>query len=183
MDEVNVAVIAPIVGRDLSFVSEVDPRVRVLDANFAAPGRRSGPGSQVGGARPAGRPSLPRPRCCLSATRSRPGLAALLAAPGVGASHPGGGLEPGRDRPVGLGGHLDEQPRRDGGHGDRRVRPRRGGALRPGPARGRPPEGRRPVHSARVTRCSPCAGRRWGSSAWAASARKWPGCRARPACG
>ena len=47
MDEVNVAVIAPIVGRDLSFVSEVDPRVRVLDANFAAPGRRSGPGSQV----------------------------------------------------------------------------------------------------------------------------------------
>jgi len=36
MVEVNVAVIAPVLGRDLSFVSEVDPRVRVLDANFAA---------------------------------------------------------------------------------------------------------------------------------------------------
>ncbi len=47
MDEVNVAVIAPILGRDLSFVSEVDPRVRVFDANFAAPGRRAGPGSPV----------------------------------------------------------------------------------------------------------------------------------------
>ena len=44
MDEVNVAVIAPILGRDLSFVAEVDPRVRVFDANFAAPGRRAGPG-------------------------------------------------------------------------------------------------------------------------------------------
>ena len=42
MDEVNVAVIAPIVGRDLSFVSDVDPRVRVFDANVAAPGRRAG---------------------------------------------------------------------------------------------------------------------------------------------
>ena len=42
MDEVNVAVIAPILGRDLSFVSDVDPRVRVFDANFAAPGRRAG---------------------------------------------------------------------------------------------------------------------------------------------
>jgi phosphoglycerate dehydrogenase-like enzyme len=38
MDEVNVAVIAPILGRDLSFVSEVDPRVRVIDANFAVAG-------------------------------------------------------------------------------------------------------------------------------------------------
>src|SRR5215469_8137797 len=38
MDEVNVAVIAPILGRDLSFVSDVDPRVRVFDANFADPG-------------------------------------------------------------------------------------------------------------------------------------------------
>ena len=45
MDEVNVAVIAPILGRDLSFVNEVDPRVRVFDANFAASGRRAGPGS------------------------------------------------------------------------------------------------------------------------------------------
>ena len=44
MDEVNVAVIAPILGRDLSFVSDVDPRVRVLDANFAAPGRGAGSG-------------------------------------------------------------------------------------------------------------------------------------------
>ena len=44
MDEVNVAVVAPILGRDLSFVSDVDPRIRVLDANFAAPGRRTGPG-------------------------------------------------------------------------------------------------------------------------------------------
>jgi phosphoglycerate dehydrogenase-like enzyme len=44
MDEVNVAVIAPILGRDLSFVSDVDPRVRVFDANFAAPGRRAGSG-------------------------------------------------------------------------------------------------------------------------------------------
>jgi phosphoglycerate dehydrogenase-like enzyme len=43
MDEVNVAVIAPILGRDLSFVSDVDPRVRVFDASFAAPGHRAGP--------------------------------------------------------------------------------------------------------------------------------------------
>ena len=43
MDEVNVAVIAPVLGRDLSFVSDVDPRVRVFDANFAAPGHRTGP--------------------------------------------------------------------------------------------------------------------------------------------
>jgi phosphoglycerate dehydrogenase-like enzyme len=43
MDEVNVAVMAPILGRELSFVSDVDPRVRVFDANFAAPGRHSGP--------------------------------------------------------------------------------------------------------------------------------------------
>jgi phosphoglycerate dehydrogenase-like enzyme len=42
MDEVNVAVIAPVLGRDLSFVSDVDPRVRVFDANFAAPGHRAG---------------------------------------------------------------------------------------------------------------------------------------------
>ena len=41
MGEVNVAVIAPVLGRDLSFVSDVDPRVRVFDANFAAPGRRA----------------------------------------------------------------------------------------------------------------------------------------------
>jgi phosphoglycerate dehydrogenase-like enzyme len=43
MDQVNVAVIAPILGRDLSFVSDVDPRVRVFDANFAATGRRAAP--------------------------------------------------------------------------------------------------------------------------------------------
>jgi phosphoglycerate dehydrogenase-like enzyme len=47
MDEVNVAVIAPILGRDLSFVSDVDSRVRVFDANFAAPGRRAGPGGSA----------------------------------------------------------------------------------------------------------------------------------------
>ena len=48
MDEVNVAVIAPILGRDLSFVSDVDPRVRVFDANFAAQGRhRAGPDGQA----------------------------------------------------------------------------------------------------------------------------------------
>jgi phosphoglycerate dehydrogenase-like enzyme len=50
MNEVNVAVIAPILGRDLSFVSAVDPRVRVFDANFAASGRhqteRDGPAEQ-----------------------------------------------------------------------------------------------------------------------------------------
>jgi phosphoglycerate dehydrogenase-like enzyme len=44
MDEVNVAVIAPVLGRDLSFVSGVAPQVRVLDANFAASGRRAAPG-------------------------------------------------------------------------------------------------------------------------------------------
>jgi phosphoglycerate dehydrogenase-like enzyme len=44
MDEVNVAVIAPVLGRDLSFVSDVDPRVRVFDASFAVPGYRAGPG-------------------------------------------------------------------------------------------------------------------------------------------
>jgi phosphoglycerate dehydrogenase-like enzyme len=43
MDEVNVAVIAPLLGRDLSFVSDVDSRVRVFDASFAAPGHRAGP--------------------------------------------------------------------------------------------------------------------------------------------
>ena len=43
MDEVNVAVIAPVLGPDLSFVSDVDSRVRVFDANFAAPGRRAAP--------------------------------------------------------------------------------------------------------------------------------------------
>jgi phosphoglycerate dehydrogenase-like enzyme len=42
MDEVNIAVIAPVLGQDLSFVSDVDPRVRVFDANFAAWGRRAG---------------------------------------------------------------------------------------------------------------------------------------------
>ena len=47
MDEVNVAVIAPILGRGLSFVSDVDPRVRVVDASFAAQGRRAGPGGSV----------------------------------------------------------------------------------------------------------------------------------------
>src|SRR5580700_2371701 len=49
VDEVNVAVLAPIVGRDLSFVSDVDARVRVLDANFAAPGRWRVPGGQTEG--------------------------------------------------------------------------------------------------------------------------------------
>jgi phosphoglycerate dehydrogenase-like enzyme len=44
MGEVNVAVMAPVLGRDLSFVSDVDPQVRVFDANFAAPGHRAGPG-------------------------------------------------------------------------------------------------------------------------------------------
>ena len=38
MGEVNVAVIAPVLGRDLSFVTGVDPRVRVFDASFAAAG-------------------------------------------------------------------------------------------------------------------------------------------------
>ena len=53
MDEVNVAVVAPILGRDLSFVSDVDPRVRVLDANFAAPGRHAGPaGAATSGSDP-----------------------------------------------------------------------------------------------------------------------------------
>jgi phosphoglycerate dehydrogenase-like enzyme len=49
MAEVNVAVIAPILGRDLSFVSDVDPRVRAFDASFAAPGRRAGPGGAAPG--------------------------------------------------------------------------------------------------------------------------------------
>jgi phosphoglycerate dehydrogenase-like enzyme len=44
MDEVNVAVMAPVLGRDLSFVSDVDPRVRVFDANFAVAGRGMGSG-------------------------------------------------------------------------------------------------------------------------------------------
>jgi phosphoglycerate dehydrogenase-like enzyme len=48
LDEVNVAVIAPILGRDLSFVSDVDPRVRAVDANFAAQGRRAEPGGTAG---------------------------------------------------------------------------------------------------------------------------------------
>jgi len=52
MDEVNVAVMAPILGPELSFVSDVDPRVRVFDANFAAPGRHSGPAGEAGAAAP-----------------------------------------------------------------------------------------------------------------------------------
>jgi phosphoglycerate dehydrogenase-like enzyme len=44
VDEINVVVIAPILGRDLSFVSDVDLRVRVFDANFAAQGHRAGSG-------------------------------------------------------------------------------------------------------------------------------------------
>ena len=53
MEQVNVAVIAPILGRDLSFVSDVDPRVRVFDANFAAPGRHAGSdGSAARGSEP-----------------------------------------------------------------------------------------------------------------------------------
>jgi phosphoglycerate dehydrogenase-like enzyme len=47
VSEVNVAVIAPVLGPDLSFVTEVAPRVRVFDANFAAPGRRPGSGSMA----------------------------------------------------------------------------------------------------------------------------------------
>ncbi len=47
MDEVNVAVIAPILGRDLSYASDVDSRVRVLDANFAATGHRAGARGQA----------------------------------------------------------------------------------------------------------------------------------------
>jgi phosphoglycerate dehydrogenase-like enzyme len=43
--EVNVAVLAPILGRDLSFVSDVDPRVRAFDANFAAEGGQAGSGA------------------------------------------------------------------------------------------------------------------------------------------
>jgi phosphoglycerate dehydrogenase-like enzyme len=48
MDEVNVAVVAPILGRDLSFVSGVDPRVRVFDANFAAGRPPGGTGQSAG---------------------------------------------------------------------------------------------------------------------------------------
>ena len=43
MGEVNVAVVAPVLGRDLSFVTDVDPRVRVFDANFT-PGAPGGTG-------------------------------------------------------------------------------------------------------------------------------------------
>lgn len=48
MDEVNVAVMAPVLGRDLSFVSDVDSRVRVLDANFAAPRPGAPPATGTG---------------------------------------------------------------------------------------------------------------------------------------
>src|SRR5215831_21092749 len=37
MDVVNVVVMAPVLGPDLSYVSAVDPRVRVIDANKADP--------------------------------------------------------------------------------------------------------------------------------------------------
>ncbi|MBO0692220.1 MAG: hypothetical protein J2P58_04935 [Acidimicrobiaceae bacterium] len=46
MDVVNVVVMAPILGRDLSWLEAVDKRVRVLDANDAVP-RRS-PSGQTG---------------------------------------------------------------------------------------------------------------------------------------
>jgi hypothetical protein len=39
MDEVNVAVMAPMLGRDLSFVTEVDPRVRGWSALAGRPPR------------------------------------------------------------------------------------------------------------------------------------------------
>src|ERR1700733_13497445 len=61
MDEVNVAVIAPILGQDLSFVSDVDPRVRVFDANFAAPGRRARPGGPPADGPPADGPPADGP--------------------------------------------------------------------------------------------------------------------------
>ena len=172
MDEVNVAVIAPILGRDLSFVSDVDPRVRVFDANFAAPGRRAGPGG----------PEAHDPRLLAEILAQAEVLLVGYPVPGglaarcprlAWAHHTQAGVEPGRDRPVGLAGHLDKQPRRDGGHGDRRVRPRRGGALRPGPARGRPPEGRGQFTRAGYEMLT-LRGATMGSSAWAASARRWP---------
>jgi hypothetical protein len=68
MDEVNVAVMAPILGRDLSFVSDVDPRVRVFDANFAAPGRR--PGSRTW----PGRTSLGLPESVLRQLAGKAGF-------------------------------------------------------------------------------------------------------------
>jgi len=47
MDEVNVAVIAPILGRDLSFVSDVDPRVpRTMTTLCRLPFRRPSRGSR-----------------------------------------------------------------------------------------------------------------------------------------
>jgi phosphoglycerate dehydrogenase-like enzyme len=44
---VNVAVMAPILGADLSYVTEVDARVRALDANQATGGSRHRPPGQV----------------------------------------------------------------------------------------------------------------------------------------
>ena len=182
MDEVNVVVIAPILGRDLSFVSDVDPRVRVFDANFAAQGRRAGPGGSVAADPGLLDDMLAQAEVLLVGYPVPGGLAACC--PRLAwAHHTQAGVSnlAGTDlwasavtltssRGAMAATAIAEYALAAAAHFARGLHE----------ATRRRPPGSSP---ARAMRCSPCAGRRWGSSALAASARRWPGCRARPACG
>ena len=181
MDEVNVAVIAPILGRDLSFASDVDPRVRVFDANFASPGRRAGSDGPAAPGTASLAAILAQAEVLLVGFPVPEGLAArsprLVWAhhTQAGVSNLAGatcGPRKSRSRPVAVGWRdaIAE-------YAIAAV------ALRPRPGRGSAPEGTRVASPGRATGCSPSAERRWASSGWAASAGRWRGCRVRPACG
>ena len=143
MGEVNVAVIAPVLGRDLSFVSDVDPRVRIFDANFTAPGHRAGPSGAAPGSDLAD--ILAQAEVLLVGYPVPEDLAAMSPRL-VWAHHTQAGVSnlAGTDL-------WDSEVTLTSSRGAVAataiaVRPRGGGALRPGPARGHPAEGRRPVH-------------------------------------
>ena len=134
MGEVNVAVIAPVLGRDLAFVTDVDPRVRVFDANFAAPGHRAGPGGETAPGPGLLAGILAQAEVLLVGYPVPEGLAAMSPRL-VWAHHTQAGVSnlAGTDL-WGSPGHLDQQPRCGGGHRHRRVCPGGGRALRPRPA-------------------------------------------------
>ena len=182
MNEVNVAVIAPILGRDLSFVSDVDARVRVLDANFAAPGRRQAPGGLAEGDADRLGVVLARAEVLLFGYPVPENLAARSPRL-VWAHHTQAGVSnlAGTDlwdsevtltssRGAMAATAIAEYALAAAAHfarGLHEATRQKGRASSPG----------------RGTPCRACAGRRWGSSAWAASDGRWPGWRARSACG
>src|ERR1700733_10965933 len=148
MDEVNVAVIAPILGRDLSFVSDVDARVRVLDANFAAPGRSQVPNGQAEGDADRLGVVLAQAEVLLFGFPVPPDLAAR--SPRLAWAHH---TQAGVSNLVGTD-LWDSEVTLTSSRGAmagtgtrRRGDPPRGGAPLPrGPPRAPPPEGGRPVH-------------------------------------